>query len=191
MTQWRDRAACRGVDPARWYPEKGQTAKAGRAICAECPVLGQCLAHALDRPETYGVWGGADQRTLRRMRVLRGRDLAWLPPEHDLGVYCDSPSCRWCRTVDAHRASLAEPEGPQQLNGDGARCGFSSTYARGHRDGPCTLAITPQGKRLRDAGIDIAEWWVRWFGTNTDRRLVWHAKRLAEFERPRAEQVAS
>lgn len=191
MIPWQDRAACKGVDPERWYPSKGQTAKEGRAICATCPVIAQCLAHALERPETHGIWGGANQRTLRRMRVLRGRELAWLPPRHGIDLYCDSKECRWCRAVDAHRASLVEPTGPQQLNGPGANCGFKSSYARGCRCGLCSVAVSPAGQRLRAAGVDIAEWWERWFGDNTDRRLVAHAKRLAEFEEPEPEAMAS
>lgn len=184
-TPWRSRAACKDMDATLWYPEQGQTMKAGRAVCAGCPVAPQCLEHAIGTYERQGAWGGASDRQRRRLRM------AWFTRRHNYEPGCNDPSCRWCRTVDAHIAGLAEPQTPQQLNGPGARCGFKSTYARGHRDGPCTLAITPQGRRLRAAGIDIAEWWDRWFEGNTDRRLIHHAKRLAEFETPEPEAMAS
>lgn len=179
-TPWQDSAACLGMDAHLWYPEQGQTMKKGRAICAACPVAPQCLEHAVASYERDGGWGGSSDRQRRRLRMI------WFTRRHDHRSDCDDPACRWCRTVDAHIAALSEPQGPQQLNGPGARCGFKSTYARGHRCGPCTLAVSPAGDRLRAAGYDLAEWWAQWFGDNTDRRLVWHAKRLAEFEQPEA-----
>lgn len=59
---WRDRAACRAVDPELFFPvgDSGpalaQVAEA-KAVCARCPVTAQCLAFALLAiPE--GVAGG-------------------------------------------------------------------------------------------------------------------------------------
>jgi hypothetical protein len=66
------------------------------------------------------------------------------------------------------------------------RHGFKATYVKGCRCGPCSLAIGRWGQMLRDADIDIGSWWEQWFGDETDRRLVAHAKRLAEFEEPQA-----
>jgi WhiB family redox-sensing transcriptional regulator len=31
---------------------------AAKAVCASCPVLAQCRAHALAAQEPYGIWGG-------------------------------------------------------------------------------------------------------------------------------------
>jgi WhiB family transcriptional regulator, redox-sensing transcriptional regulator len=172
-TPWRARAECRDQDATLWYPEQGQTMKAGRAVCAACPVAAQCLEHSIATYERQGCWAGSSDRQRRRLRMV------WFTRAHDHRADCTDPGCRWCRTVDAHIASIAEPEGPQQLNGPGARCGFKSTYARGHRCGPCTLAVSPAGERLRAAGHDIATWWAIWFGDNTSRDLVRHAKLLA------------
>lgn len=67
---WRDLAACRGEDPALFFPEDGNkhaVAKA-RAICAGCPVRTECLEHAVGFPEKHGVWGGLAERERWNMR---------------------------------------------------------------------------------------------------------------------------
>ena len=61
---WRDHAACRGQDPAHWYPERGRQATHGRTICAACPVRTTCATEGAT--EGYGLWGG-------RSPVERGR----------------------------------------------------------------------------------------------------------------------
>lgn len=64
---WRQRAACHpdlrpeGMDRAawvrQWYPGHGGPPVApGAAICARCPVRGECLEAGMG--ERYGVWGG-------------------------------------------------------------------------------------------------------------------------------------
>ena len=66
-TTWRDRAACRGLDPEIFYPVSDEEADAAKAICAECPVREACLEYALTNRERDGVWGGATERERRRM----------------------------------------------------------------------------------------------------------------------------
>ncbi|WP_433145236.1 WhiB family transcriptional regulator [Actinomadura nitritigenes] len=73
---WEDRAVCAEVDPELFFPEHSGWAGAleaevAKAICAECPVCGDCLATALADPTLYGVWGGttrAERKQLRRRR---------------------------------------------------------------------------------------------------------------------------
>ena len=65
LWQWQLQARCRGMDTADFFhpdAERGSSkrrrdAKA-KAICADCPVIAQCRAHALQVHEPYGVWGG-------------------------------------------------------------------------------------------------------------------------------------
>ena len=64
---WRNRAACRGVDPDVFYPVSDEEAEVARAICAQCPVREACLEYALANRERDGVWGGATERERRRM----------------------------------------------------------------------------------------------------------------------------
>ena len=60
---------------------EGAAATAGRSPCADCPVITECRAYALDRPELAGVWaapptptatdsGGASHEHLRPRRGL-------------------------------------------------------------------------------------------------------------------------
>jgi WhiB family transcriptional regulator, redox-sensing transcriptional regulator len=181
-TPWRPRAACRGQDSDLWFPPKGQTAKAGRTICAACPVLVQCLEDSVaTQPE--GMWGGASKRQRRRLRII------WFQRSHAYRSDCSDPDCKWCRTVDAHLRSLTEPQGPQDINGAGARHGFKATYARGCRCECCRLTVSAQGSRIRLAGFTV-HWWVQWFGPRFEDRLLWYAERLVDPDE-REEAVAS
>ena len=86
MEDWRDKRACRDVDPDVFYPEKVgsrnmrptqfQIAKANvaKAICRECEVQEACLTWAIDAGEDDGVWGGMaewERRSLRASRALQ------------------------------------------------------------------------------------------------------------------------
>lgn len=64
---WRQRAACRGVDPDIFYPASDEEAEAAKAICAQCTVREACLEYALANRERDGVWGGATERERRRL----------------------------------------------------------------------------------------------------------------------------
>ncbi len=64
---WRQRAACRGVDPDVFYPSSDEEAEEAKAICAVCPVREPCLEYALANRERDGVWGGATERERRRL----------------------------------------------------------------------------------------------------------------------------
>jgi WhiB family redox-sensing transcriptional regulator len=68
---WRQKAACRGVDPDIFYPVSDEDAEDAKAICAACPVQQACLEWALAVREKDGVWGGATER--ERRRILRRR----------------------------------------------------------------------------------------------------------------------
>ncbi len=75
---WQARAACAGLPTDDFFPV-GSTGKAldqierAKAICAVCPVAGQCLDYALDTGQADGVWGGmsADERRAERRRRQR------------------------------------------------------------------------------------------------------------------------
>lgn len=68
---WRQRSACRGLDPEIFYPATDEEADEAKEICAICPVRQMCLEHALAAREREGVWGGLTER--ERRRVIRQR----------------------------------------------------------------------------------------------------------------------
>lgn len=62
-----------GYDPDDWFPERGESSKAVRAVCARCLVQRDCLAWALDEgPQLPGLWGGTSQRE-RKQLLKEGR----------------------------------------------------------------------------------------------------------------------
>lgn len=71
MADWRQQAACRGIDTAVFFPEtrKRDDYAAAMRICASCPVSDECLKDALRDREKRGVWGGTTEQD--RRRILR------------------------------------------------------------------------------------------------------------------------
>lgn len=68
---WRDDAACKGWDTARFFPDDGTNIDPEiRNLCAHCPVRQECLNHAIDTPEKYGVWAGLAPKQRRHYRSL-------------------------------------------------------------------------------------------------------------------------
>lgn len=72
--EWQFSAACREVDPETFFYEpkerghaKRKREQAAKKVCAGCPVLTQCLKHALNAPEHYGVWGGTTEEERQRL----------------------------------------------------------------------------------------------------------------------------
>jgi WhiB family redox-sensing transcriptional regulator len=68
---WREKAACRGVDPDIFYPVSEEEAEEAKAICSTCSVRENCLEWALTHREHEGVWGGATEK--ERRRIIRRR----------------------------------------------------------------------------------------------------------------------
>ena len=78
--QWRFEGSCAGdPDPDRWYslaelngqPGMDTTIRELRGICAQCPVLEKCMAHAL-KFEGWGIWAGTTPRERRKLRREQG-----------------------------------------------------------------------------------------------------------------------
>lgn len=80
--EWHERAACRGVDPALFFPEVKSHAETQAAInvCEVCPVQEYCDQYAFMGHETEGIWGG---RTVRQRRRARKE---WMKIFADAGV---------------------------------------------------------------------------------------------------------
>lgn len=79
---WQLDAACRGMDSSLFFhpPNERNAARANRAgrakaICRGCPVIAECLDHALRVREPYGVWGGRTED--ERARLLGVQSLCY------------------------------------------------------------------------------------------------------------------
>ena len=75
---WQVLGACRGLDVERFYhpdgergPSRSERERAAKAVCASCPVIAECAAHALRTREPYGIWGGLSESD--REEILAGR----------------------------------------------------------------------------------------------------------------------
>ena len=67
---WMDDAACIGLDPEIFFPDKGHSAAEARRACARCPVADQCLDFAVEGGwRTVGIWGGTNAKQRRDARV--------------------------------------------------------------------------------------------------------------------------
>lgn len=75
---WLDQAACRGLNPNLFVPERGDVAsiRTAKEICAECPVRNQCREYGLAihrQADLDGVFGGLTK--IERLRILRKENL--------------------------------------------------------------------------------------------------------------------
>jgi len=71
---WRARAACRACSTALFFPDPHDSSyrdclAIAKALCAGCPVLEACRAHALRHPAERGIWGGLTEQERRALRA--------------------------------------------------------------------------------------------------------------------------
>lgn len=76
--EWQFDGACRTTDPETFFspetergPRRRRREERAKALCAKCPVVRQCLEHALAVREPFGVWGGLN--ATEREHLLRDR----------------------------------------------------------------------------------------------------------------------
>jgi len=69
---WRNSAACRGVNPSLFFPQRGDriTTAAARKVCEHCTVRQQCILDTLGERE--GMYGGITPK--RRQRLAAALD---------------------------------------------------------------------------------------------------------------------
>ena len=72
-TNWRDHAACSGLDPDLFFPVSTAGAsltdiEAAKRVCQRCPVTTPCLHWALDLGQVSGIWGGTTEEERRALR---------------------------------------------------------------------------------------------------------------------------
>ena len=65
---WFGGAACRGAGHVAYFPSRGESINPAKSVCDSCPVIDDCLAHALADPELQGIWGGTSVKQRQAMR---------------------------------------------------------------------------------------------------------------------------
>jgi WhiB family redox-sensing transcriptional regulator len=78
--EWQLHGSCRGGNSALFFHPEGERGpsrtardRAAQAVCAECPVIATCRAHALATREPYGVWGGLTEHDREDILAAAGQ----------------------------------------------------------------------------------------------------------------------
>lgn len=71
LDSWREASACATAPEVDFFPDPADLAaiSAAKALCASCPVAGECLTWAIETNQPEGIWGGhtpTERRSLRR-----------------------------------------------------------------------------------------------------------------------------
>ena len=66
--EWVNQAACRGMDTAIFFPERGESTKEAKDVCKVCPVRVECHGYARAHSIRDGIWGGDTGRQRREKR---------------------------------------------------------------------------------------------------------------------------
>ncbi|GEM_PF-2094034 len=69
---WAGQALCAQTDPDLFFSDSVTQTEQAKETCRRCPVRAECLSHALEAREDFGVWGGLDRD--ERRRLLRHTD---------------------------------------------------------------------------------------------------------------------
>jgi WhiB family redox-sensing transcriptional regulator len=64
---WAVYAACRDEQGMTFFPQSKADEAIALTICGICPVRAECLDHALDTNERFGVWGGTTEKGRRKL----------------------------------------------------------------------------------------------------------------------------
>ena len=102
---WRDRAACRGMGPDLFFPERGQPTDEAKAVCQGCPVSHACFMFAIQSGEIFGIWGGTSGDQRRQIRSPKEREKNPILHETEKGyvahVRRGIPACDGCKWAHA------------------------------------------------------------------------------------------
>lgn len=71
MTDW-TLAACLDADPDVMFPDKGEHPNPAKRVCGQCPIIVDCLEHALTQAEGFGVWGATTAKERTKIALIGG-----------------------------------------------------------------------------------------------------------------------
>ena len=64
---WAVYAACKDEQSMVFFPQTKAEESTALTICGICPVREDCLDHALESKERFGVWGGTTDKERRKL----------------------------------------------------------------------------------------------------------------------------
>jgi WhiB family redox-sensing transcriptional regulator len=74
--EWQLQGACRRQDPELFFHSDNERGLArlhrerrAKQVCAGCPVLATCRAHALRAGEVFGIWGGLSEHERAQLQL--------------------------------------------------------------------------------------------------------------------------
>ena len=77
--EWQYQGSCRELPSEMFFhpdgergPRRRNRENAAKAVCASCPVIQACRAHALAVQEPYGIWGGLSEDDRAAILETRG-----------------------------------------------------------------------------------------------------------------------
>lgn len=157
---WFAAAACRGMNPELFHPERGEDVNDAKRVCADCPVAVDCLEYALGRGIKFGIWGGKSERERRKIRRTQPQRLRTAVARCGTtagyaGHRRRGETCEPCRAANA----LHTAERAARVNANGkpaAACGTEAGYNRHLRRSepactPCRDAKRAAQERRRTA----------------------------------------
>jgi len=69
--EWREEAACTGMDTDIFFPLQGKSTVQARKICGRCLVRADCLNYAITTNQLRGMWGGMLRRDRYQVKKMR------------------------------------------------------------------------------------------------------------------------
>jgi WhiB family redox-sensing transcriptional regulator len=66
---WAVFAACKEADADLFFGSGRDAERGALTLCGMCAVIDDCLEHALEARERFGIWGGKTEKA--RKRILR------------------------------------------------------------------------------------------------------------------------
>lgn len=75
-SDWAERAACKDKETAKFFPSKWDEFYVVDNFCKTCPVRLECLSFALDNKIEFGIWGGHNTKSRKRILKKRKREVA-------------------------------------------------------------------------------------------------------------------
>ena len=76
--EWQFSSACKDLPSETFFhpdgergPSRKNRIKNAKAICNQCPVIKECLKHALDIQEPFGIWGGTSEEERAELLSVR------------------------------------------------------------------------------------------------------------------------